>query len=214
MRETIKKLAQYAETRHIDISDAFGRMLDFFIGTFDVGRLIDQRFNMPAIFEKRRIDDPELAELQERWIRITCKEIDKNGAYDFFGTMYEEMVQGKFKAAAMGQFFTPMSLCMAMADAVGAGNGVIEDSACGSGRTLLAHWAKADRTKHFYYKGADLDPVSVKMCTLNMTINGMTGIVTHANSLTGEVFGCYVVNEVKYPLPCPACSIRCVFRNK
>lgn len=60
----------------------------------------------------------------------------------------------------------------------------------------------------------DLDPVSVKMCTLNMTINGMTGIVTHANSLTGKVFGCYVVNEVKYPLPCPACSIRCVFRNK
>ena len=118
------------------------------------------------------------------------------------------IMKGKFKSAAMGQFFTPMPLCKAMADVIPSEGEIVEDSACGSGRTLLAHHAHCDRTKFYWYRAADLDPLSVKMFALNMMINGMIGVVRHCDSLTDEVFHEYYINEIKYPIPNPACCIR------
>lgn len=208
MKKIVDKLGAYAQSKHKDISIVFEEMLDFFIETFDLERILKHKCDYSTLFAERKKENETLFELMIAWLKLSVTEIEKEGAYDFFGLVYEEVVKGKFKSAAMGQFFTPMPLCKAMADVIPSEGEIVEDSACGSGRTLLAHHAHCDRTKFYWYKAADLDPVSVKMCALNMMVNGMIGEVKHGDSITGEVFEVYKVNEIKYPLPNPACCIR------
>ena len=208
MKKIVDKLGAYAQSKHKDISIVFEEMLDFFIETFDLERILKHKCDYSTLFAERKKENETLFELMIAWLTLSVTEIEKEGEYDFFGLVYEEVVKGKFKSAAMGQFFTPMPLCKAMADVIPSEGEIVEDSACGSGRTLLAHHAHCDRTKFYWYRAADLDPLSVKMCALNMMINGMIGVVRHCDSLTDEVFHEYYINEIKYPIPNPACCIR------
>ena len=210
MKKVVEQLGAYAQKKHKDISLVFEDMLDFFIDSFSLDRLLQYKMDYAAIFEDRKKENEVLSNIMYRWIALSEEEVEKEGAFDFFGLMYEEVVKGKFKSSSMGQFFTPMSLCLVMADVLDVDGCKIMDDACGSGRTLLAHFAKSDKSKFNYYIAADLDPISVKMCALNMMINGMIGEVKHMDSLTGETFMIYKINEIKYPIPNPACGIRII----
>lgn len=209
MKKSIDKLGAYAYKIGKDFSIVFEEMLDFFIETFDIDRVMRHKCNFPVLLAERKQDNPDMFELLVRWLELATQGINKNGAYDFFGTMYEEVVKGKFKSSAMGQFFTPLALCGLMAEVTYSPEGrTVCDCACGSGRTLLAHFSQSDKTKLYYYYGGDLDPVCVKMCTLNFMIHGMFGIVERRNALTREFFNGYIVNELCYPIPLPCPSIR------
>lgn len=209
MKRAINKLGAYALRTGKDFSIVFEEMLDFFIETFDTDRVMRHKCDYPALLAGRRQDNPEMFELLALWLELTTHGINMSGAYDFFGTMYEEVVKGKFKSSAMGQFFTPLSLCQLMAEITYSPEmRTVNDCACGSGRLLLAHFMKSDKSKWYYYYAEDLDPVCVKMCALNFMIHGMLGQVVHHDALMQDFLGAYEVNEIKWPFPTPCCSIR------
>lgn len=206
MKEVVKTIEKQARETHKDATTCFYDMMDFFIETFLVGNLVRHKFDYGQVFRERMVN-PYFPCLM-RWLTLTADGIGQHGSYDFFGSLYEQLFQVKSKASGMGQFFTPKSLTDVMADLFADGGRVIADHACGSGRTLLSAWGKSDKTKPMYFEGADLDPASVKMCTLNMMANGMIGRVACSNSLSGEMFYRYEVNEVRCPIPLPFYSLR------
>ena len=94
-----------------------------------------------------------------------------------------------------GQFFTPTSVTDFMAQIVGdeppVTNKTICDPACGSGRMLLS-FAKSNSKDNWFF-GADLDHTCVKMCVINLCLNGMKGQVAHMNSLSLDMYGVYEI---------------------
>lgn len=198
------------------MQSVFNEMLDFFIETFDPALLIKHRGNMSAIFAEREAENKIMTEALGCWIRTAEDQIKATGICDFFGELYESMFLGKKKASAMGQFFTPMPLCQVIASLLQSDDRIIVgEPSCGSGRNVLAHWQKADRTKLIEYRCEDLDPCSVKMCSLNMMINGMYGRVVCHDSLDPKSFHFgYSINEVKYPFPSPYFSIRPITKQQ
>ena len=151
--------------------------------------------------------EKQYMEMFKEWILITNETLEKEdsiGWYDYLGEFYEAVIQSKFKAGSMGQFFTPSHVCEAMAEMTMMGkpsDGMINDCCCGSARLLLAghkHDPKA------ICIGQDLDSVSVKMAALNFYIHGVRGSVLHMNSISNEFFGGYKVNQyLGYGLPLP-----------
>lgn len=147
-------------------------------------------------------------EMFQEWIKITHDELEKPdsiGWFDYLGNFYESVIQSKFKAGNIGQFFTPSNVCEVMAQLTYACNknrdGMINDACCGSGRLLLAGH-KLDNGAIVI--GQDLDIVSVKMCALNFYIHGVRGSVLHMNSITNEFFGGFKVNQyLGFGLPLP-----------
>lgn len=141
------------------------------------------------------------------WIMITHEKLeDENtvGWYDYLGEFYESVIQSKFKAGNIGQFFTPANVCETMAQITilsNPSNGMINDCCCGSARLLLA---AHNHDPESICIGQDLDRVSVQMATLNFYIHGVRGSVLHMNTLSGEFYGGYKVNQyLGYGLPLP-----------
>lgn len=210
MKKTIKILSDFAYGNGRDQSLVFTDFLDYLIGTFSVENIVSHRANMAWVFDDKRKEESPLFEAMVRWIEKTDEGIRNEGCFDFFGELYEEMFLGKTKASNMGQFFTPMPLCRIMAKCMipGVASRVGEPS-CGSGRNVLAMFAESDKTKYQYYVCEDLDPVSVKMCALNMMIHGMFGcVICHDSLIPGSFHFGYEINEVRYPFPVDAYSIR------
>lgn len=116
--------------------------------------------------------------------------------YDLLGTYYE-VINSRSKSSAMGQFFTPSTLCDFMAIINGAdeskGKGVtVNDPACGSGRTLLAWHAKAPGN---YLFGDDIDSMCTKMCAVNFLLHGVVGQACNMDTLRMEYRYGYAINE-------------------
>ena len=207
----VKKLTSTAFAKGRDLSTCFSEMLDKFIDFLSYERLQENGCDEAKVMASIKDDDwfevfmmwLEWVEEQQRMGRI----ID---AFDF----YEGAVKSKGKADMLGQFYTPMALCDLMADVIdGEQKEVVTvlDCAVGSGRTLLGHantLIKHKRPNVAYYQGGDIDTQSVKMCTLNLAVNGLLGRVLIANGLTLEYYGGYEVNEVKYPFWTQSTSIR------
>ena len=151
--------------------------------------------------------EKQYMEMFKEWILITNETLEKEdsiGWYDYLGEFYEAVIQSKFKAGNIGQFFTPSHVCEAMAEMTMMGkpsDGMINDCCCGSGRLLLAGH---NHDPNAIVIGQDLDSVSVKMAALNFYIHGVRGSVLHMNSITNEFFGGYKVNQyLGYGLPLP-----------
>lgn len=216
MKNTIKLLQTYAHSGGRDMQSVFVEMLDFFIATFSPDEFVKYKGDMSALFAYRRESNSTMFEAMEHWLRSAEDNISSSGVSDFFGELYESMFLGRSKASAMGQFFTPMPLCQAMSSLLQSPDArVIGEPSCGSGRNVLSHWQSADKGKLIIYRCEDLDPTSVKMCTLNMMINGMYGTVICHNSLDPSSFHFgYAVNEIRYPFPSPFYSIRSITREE
>lgn len=143
------------------------------------------------------------------WVHITNDYLNNNPDkqwYDYLGIFYEDIIQSKFRAGSRGQFFTPANVCQTMAeltiipdkDYTGK---LINDCTCGSGRLLLAAKCIAPNA---IFIGQDLDPVACKMAVLNFYIHGVRGAVICKNTLTGESFEYYRINNyLGYGLPVP-----------
>lgn len=146
--------------------------------------------------------------LYQEWIKIVSDELEKGDKYyfDYLGVFYEDVIQSKYKAGTNGQFFTPQNVSKLMAKTLMQNTGgVINDSACGSGRLLLdAH----SENPTAILIGQDLDPVACKMAVLNFWSHGVRGSILHQNTLTLEVYECWRVNNYLYHgLPIPHIEI-------
>ena len=209
MKEIANKLITIASMSGEDTQVSFNRFLDYAIECFSLERLIEADGDYNIIFEKLKRENHRFFPVFADFIIKSAGYIAENDVYDFFGNIYEEMFQSGRKAATMGQFFTPQTIGDICAKIIYDGcNAVVSEPSCGSGRNLLSIFARNKSISH-YFIAEDLDSVSVKMCALNMVINGMRGCCICHNTLFPEdfIFG-YEVNEVRYPFPCNCYSIR------
>ena len=208
------KIIAYATSNGKDIPVCFQDWLQWLIALFSVDTLIKHNGDYNAIMSGAKTNHPLFAECLTMWVNESLEYQQQHKCVDFFGEVYELCFQSKSKAARMGQYFTPYSIGSLMSRCLGKQeecDGVIfcSEPSCGSGRNLLAIWQDADWNQKYVFYAEDLDPVSVKMCALNMMINGMFGYVICHNTLMPDDFiFAYAVNEVRDPVPCNYFSIR------
>ena len=194
-------------TNQYDPTKIFDEFLDYCID-INLFTTINQNLN----FNGR---EKYYFEMFKEWIKITNNHIDEdnkeinsgnNGWYDYLGIFYENIVQTKYKAGVRGQFFTPADVCQVMTELVIKDNEdyegkLVNDCCCGSGRFLLAGHSLMPGAIMI---GSDLDDVACRMTVLNFYIHGVKGSVLHQNTLTGETFQCWRVNNYLYhgvPIP-------------
>ena len=199
-------LGAYASKQGKDFAMIFDLWLDWLIDNFSLDNVLAKKGDYAALFEEMQANNEAFHQAFTITATKTAREIECKGWHDAFGSLYEEKVKSGYKAASMGQFFTPPELCTLMADTMAATGGVAMDCACGSGRLLLALHAKIGQPS--YYVAGDLDAISCKMCALNMMMHGMFGVVERRNALSMEFFNGYVVNEAMFPIPAYLPSIR------
>lgn len=120
--------------------------------------------------------------------------MDKNRDCDFLGELYMALNLGSHWK---GQFFTPYSVCKAMAtlqiddierEIKANGFASVNDPACGAGALLIA-FANTAAEKQFdwqnqiLFAGQDLDAVTAKMCYIQLSLLGCAGVVKIGDSL-------------------------------
>lgn len=120
---------------------------------------------------------------------------------DFLGKTFMELELGNDR---MGQFFTPYEVSRFMAEAVVDGDQLrreidrkgfvsLLEPACGAGGMVLA-FAEAMRhqginpQERLFVRAVDLDPVAARMCHVQMSLAGLSGVVSRGNSLTQQMF--------------------------
>lgn len=214
MAQTQKKinelLGNYAYKKGFDFAPTFDAWLDWIIDFWSVDNIIKNRCNLFAIGEEMKTDNPIFCDCFNLVMVDAAEQIERRGWCDAFGSIYEEKVKSGYKAASMGQFFTPDSLSQLLSDITveGSDNTFTYDCCCGSGRLLLAAFSRLDKNKFNYFVAGDLDAISCKMTAINMMLHGMFGIVERRDALTNEFFNGYIINEMCYPFPCAIPSIR------
>lgn len=125
---------------------------------------------------------------QEAW-QVFTQYIGVTNWYDLFGTFHERLNT----KTSLGQFFTPESICNLMRnilegpmDKPGTIKGKkILDPTCGSGRNLLAYYARQPEN---YFFGSDIDLDCCKMSIINFAWHGITGEIVHKDALSSDCF--------------------------
>lgn len=123
------------------------------------------------------------------------------GHRDFLGDLFMELGLGN---ASGGQFFTPYSVCKAMASISipgvqqkieAQGYISINDPACGAGATLIAVADIMYNEQHINYQtcamftGQDIDYTTGLMCYIQLSLLGCAGYVHIGNTLTHPMTG-------------------------
>ncbi len=108
---------------------------------------------------------------------------------DIIGDFYQEHLYSK----GASQFFTPWSVCEAMAKITCTNETErvlnVLDPTCGSGRMLLA--SAFELGNNYTYYGIDIDTTCVKMSAINLFLNGIfRGEVLCADALNPDDFRC------------------------
>ena len=123
---------------------------------------------------------------------------------DRLGLFYEELVTSHVKSKNLGQFYTPDDVTTLMTNLclTDYNDGFVNDCACGSARMLLS--AHVQSKGNLICIGQDLDEISCKMAVLNFYSHGVRGSILHQNTLTGEFYRAWRVNNYLYHgLPIP-----------
>lgn len=214
MKQAIKLIEEHCRKHRADYHQGLNEFLDFLVEFFDISYMSDaDGFVRRTIQMKEKSE--ELFTLSIIWMNKVARALEQGKWVDFFGDLYEEMYLSRGKASALGQFFTPCDVADLLCDVVKQGDArTVNDPACGSGRMLLAHFAKSD--KKGYYVGEDLDVMAVKMCALNLMMHGAQGKVVQHNTLTNPTtydYG-FELNEVRYPISTPFYSLRRIKRTE
>lgn len=132
-------------------------------------------------------------------VAILVMALEREPEQDFLGEMFMALELGSHWK---GQFFTPYSLCKAMAainvqdakDKIGEKGYVsVNDPACGAGATLIAarntlELAGIGRTQAFFV-GQDIDRTAAMMCYIQLSLLGCAGYVVVADTLMHPVTG-------------------------
>jgi type I restriction-modification system DNA methylase subunit len=208
MKEVVKLIEKVVTEKRIDRHQGLNAVLDFLIDIFDVRHYATTNGWFERVARAER-EDNHLYRIMMIWMDKVATAMESGSWLDFFGGVYEEMYQSRGKASALGQFYTPPHLCDLLAYCSAPCDGKINDSACGSGRTLLAAAAKSGFRRDNYYVGEDIDVVSVKMCALNLMIHGCQGRVVQHDTLVNPVcfdYG-FRINDIRYPMPTPFYSL-------
>ncbi len=193
---TFEKLFEDLTKVH-EINIVFNDFLDYSIDQFIINPGL-KYFN----YQKYSEEEYEMFyKLFSHWVGSSSEYLQTKPWFDMLGLIYEDIVQTKYKAGSRGQFFTPHDVCNALAQMSYVSNPLKDsekvltcyDSACGSGRTLLAWHVLRPQDILF---GGDLDITSCKMTVLNFIIHGVKGSVNHMNSLSLEWFNGWKVNEL------------------
>ena len=219
IKEFVKYLNEVSDNHGVKQEERLDAFCDFIIRLFSTDSYNSGGFR-PAIATPENRD---YIILVSRWCEMVADEMDKGRFFDLFGHLYEQMFLLKSKASSNGQFFTPDDLCRLMADITDAdveekesdrGLVRVNDPACGSARTLLAHFMAKTRKDHalagrYYYEAADIDLPTCKMAACNMMIHGMQGRVVCQDQLSLPTpTAIFYINEVRYPFPSGMYSIR------
>lgn len=216
MKETIHLLERHVNERQLDRHRGLEVLCDFLIDLFDARHyLTPEGWATNLVTQHQK--EPYLFQIAIIWMNKVTEAMEKGVWLDFFGGLYEEMYQTRGKASMLGQFYTPKHLCDLLSRCSGKDNDTrINDPSCGSGRTLLAHFADSGFSPSGYYVGEDIDTISVKMCALNMMIHGMRGRAVRHDTLRSPVhfdYG-YEINEIRYPVPTDYYSLRKISHTK
>lgn len=181
----------------------FMDFLDYSINQFIINPNIKPKYRYNYTEE----DFGVFFEMFQTWIITMEKELQNKQWFDFFGTIYEDIIQSSSKASSMGQFYTPSHACDVMVatcindddyDPIGK---KVYDACCGSGRLLLAYQSQYQGS---FLHGEDLDEMSCKMTVLNFLIHGVVGSVVWIDSLSREFYGAWKVNEfLNFGTPVP-----------
>lgn len=187
-----KKLIEELAYRH-SIMQVFDDFMHATVCAFSMGRMEDQLEDIMRRYDERErsIFGKALGALVKAYDSLSDSE---GGWNDPLGIFFEEY-NAKFGRDAMGQFFTPKSLCDLMASLTYVPSTEprsISDPSCGSGRNLIAYdrMDPMNRMRNTYV-GQDLDRRCVMMCTINLVMYGMRGYVIHMNTISMEIFGGY-----------------------
>lgn len=180
--QAAEKIIAYASKNGKDIPVCFQEWLQWLIEVFSIENLLWKKADYNKILSPENLKNIVYRECLTLWVKCALEHQQRHQCVDFFGEVYEWCFQSKSKASRMGQYFTPYSIGSLMSRCLGTQDecdGAIfcSEPSCGSGRNLLALWADADWNRMYVWYAEDLDPVSVKMCALNMMINGMFGYV-------------------------------------
>lgn len=201
-----------------DSTVQFQEFLDWLIDSFSLENLLKYNCNYEKLFESRK-DQAVFFTCMTNWIEVINAELKDHKCVDFFGEIYEIMFQSSAKAQRNQQYFTPEYIFDFIAR-IQQGNNkesikFCNEPSCGSGRGLLKIWQEADWKDKYIFYAEDLDPISVKMCALNMMVNGMVGyVICHNTLLPDDFIMGLAVNEVRYPFPCNLYSIRRISKEE
>lgn len=141
-------------------------------------------------------DRHKFAELMEITTRAYT---NKDGSTKFGDILGDIYMSCGFGSSAQGQFFTPYSVCQAMAQMIPIKDDMrnrvitVMDSAVGGGALPIAY------AEHLFNNGinyqmnmllhaTDISINSVCMCMIQCSILGIPAIITHGNALTNEVW--------------------------
>ena len=225
IKQFVKYLNEVSDNHGVKQEDRLDAFCDFIIRLFSTDSYNSGGFRPEIATPENR----DYIMLVSRWCEMVAEEMEKGNSLDLFGQLYEQMFLLKSKASSNGQFFTPDSLCRLMADITDhvneendTKNGFIwvNDPACGSARTLLAHFMAKTRKDHalagmYYYEAADIDLPTCKMAACNMMIHGLQGKVVCQDQLSLPTpTAIFYINEVRYPFPSGMYSIRVVYPKK
>ena len=225
IKDFVKYLTEVSDNHGVKQEERLDAFCDFIISLFSTDSYKKDGFK-PDVATPENEDYIVLVSI---WCEMVADEMEKGNAFDLFGQLYEQMFLLKSKASANGQFFTPDSLCRLMADITDAdveekvshiGPVRVNDPACGSARTLLAHFMRKTHDNHalagmYYYEAADIDLPTCKMAACNMMIHGMQGkVVCQDQLLLPTPTAIFYINEVRYPFPSGMYSIRVVYPKK
>lgn len=131
---------------------------------------------------------------------ITTMALEGNMWQDFLGSLYMALELGNHWK---GQFFTPYCVTQAMAK-ISMGNiseqvkekgfVSVNDCACGGGATLIAAAEiayeeltvkdKLNWQNHIMFAAQDIDPITAKMCYIQLSLLGCAGYVKIGDSIT------------------------------
>ena len=225
IKQFVKYLTEVSDNHGVKHEERLDAFCDFIISLFSTDSYNSGGFR-PAIATPENRDYIMLVSM---WCEMVADEMDNGRFFDLFGHLYEQMFLLKSKASSNGQFFTPDDLCRLMADITESENeeeevksGLIRvnDCACGSARTLLAHFMAKTSKDHslagkYYYEAADIDLPTCKMAACNMMIHGMQGKVVCQDQLSLPTpTAIFYINEVRYPFPSGMYSIRVEYPKK
>lgn len=132
-------------------------------------------------------------------VGILVMSLEREPEQDFLGEMFMALELGSHWK---GQFFTPYSVCKAMAkiNVASAGEKLnekewfgIHDPACGAGATLIAarnHLALSEiGSTQAFFVGQDIDRTAAMMCYIQLSLLGCAGYVVIADTLIHPVTG-------------------------
>ena len=225
IKEFVKYLNEVSDNHSVKQEDRLDAFCDFIIGLFSTDSYKPEGFKPDVA----TLENNDYIALVSLWCEMVAEEMETGNSFDLFGQLYEQMFLLKSKASSNGQFFTPDSLCRLMADITDhvneendTKNGFIwvNDPACGSARTLLAHFMAKTSIDHalagrYFYEAADIDLTTCKMAACNMMIHGMQGRVVCQDQLALPTpTAIFYINEVRYPFPSDMYSIRVVYPKK